>query len=114
MIRHISVFTFLDTPADGSTKDANIEALRSYLDDLPARCPLIRRQAVHVGLGGAPALPEDAPLLFGELIQIADFATPEDAAAYPASRAHRELTEFSAQMLRKVTAIDFALSDPAL
>lgn len=114
MIRHISVFSFLDAPADSSTKDANLEALRSYLDSLPARCPLIHCQAVHVGLGRAPALPEDAPLLFGEVIQIADFATPEDAAAYPASQAHRELTEFSAQMLRKVTAIDFEVPDPAL
>ena len=61
------------------------------------------------GLYGTPALPDDAPVMFGDLVQIADYDTPEDAAAYPPSKTHMDLVEFSTPMLKKVTAIDFEM-----
>ena len=105
MIRHISVFTFLDTP----DKQKNIDAVRAYLDKVPGLYPPIKSQFVGVGLGGDPALPDDAPVLFGDLVQILDYDTAGDAAGYAPSRAHMDLVEFSTPMLKKVTAIDFEL-----
>ena len=103
MIRHISVFTFRDTPE----KQQNIETVKAYLETVPEQYPAICRQFVGVPAAPAPALPEDAPVMFGDLIQVADFETMEDAAGYPASEAHTKLAEFSTPMLRKVTAMDY-------
>ena len=103
MIRHISVFTFQDTP----DKQKNIEAVKSYLETVPALYPAIKAQIIGIPAAPAPSLPDDAPVMFGDLIQVADFDTPEDAAGYPASEAHTTLAEFSSPMLKKVTAIDY-------
>jgi len=53
-------------------------------------------------------LPEGACPLFGDLVQIADYETMEDANGYPPSKAHMDLVALSDPMLEKVTAIDFA------
>ena len=103
MIRHISIFTFLDTPE----KQENIEAVRAFLEKIPDIYPAIRNCEVAVPAGPVPSLPDDSPVMFGDLIQILDYETPEDAAGYPASKAHTDLTELSAPMLKKVTAIDY-------
>ena len=52
-------------------------------------------------------MPEDAPVMFGDLIQVADFDAVEDAVKYPESEAHVKLAEFSTPMLKKVTVIDY-------
>ena len=111
MIRHISVFTFLDEPANGKTKAENIAAVRAYLERTPELYPAMKRQQVGVTVGGTPALPDDAPVLFGDLVQIADYDTLEDANGYPPSKAHMDLVEFSTPMLKKVTAIDFEVAE---
>lgn len=105
MIRHISVFTFRDTP----DKKQNIETVQTYLETVPTQYPAIRRQTLARPAGNTPSLPDDAPVQFGDLIQIADFDTLEDAEGYPASEAHTKLAEFSTPMLKKVTAIDYAV-----
>lgn len=109
MIRHISVFTFLDRPANGKTKAENVEAVRAYLEKIPQLYPAMKRQQIGVAVGGAPALPDDAPMMFGDLVQIADYDTLEDANGYPPSKAHMDLVAFADPMLKKVTAIDFEL-----
>lgn len=109
MVRHISVFTFLDAPANGKTKAENMEQVRAYLEKVPELYPKMKSQIIGTTLGGTPDLPEDAPVMFGDLIQIADYDTAEDAAGYPPSKAHTDLVEFSTPMLKKVTAIDFEL-----
>lgn len=109
MIRHISIFTFSDAPANGKSKAENIAAMRVYLEKIPALYPAMKNQIIGTTLGGTPVLPDEAPLLFGDLVQIADYDTPEDAAAYAASEAHQGLVAFSDPMMKKVTAIDFAL-----
>lgn len=105
MIRHISVFSFLDTP----DKQKNIETVRAYLDTVPAQYPAMKAQVIASQVAETPCLPDDAPVLFGDLIQVADFDTPEGAAGYPASQAHAKLAEFSTPMLKKVTAIDYVV-----
>ena len=109
MIRHISVFTFLDKPANGKTKEENIQAVRAYLEQVPQLYPAMKGSQVGTALGGTPVLPDDAPVMFGDLVQIADYDTREDADGYPPSKAHMDLVEFSTPMLKKVTAIDFEL-----
>ena len=105
MIRHISVFTFKDTP----DKQKNIEAVKDFLEKVPSLYPAVKRQVIGCQAAETPCLPDDAPVMFGDLIQLADFDTPEDAAGYPASEAHTKLAEFSTPMLKKVTAIDYVL-----
>ena len=107
MVRHISVFTFLEKSSNGKTKAENVETVRACLETVPGLYPVIRRQTMGVTLGGPPALPEDALVMFGDLIQIIDFDSEEDAAGYLRSDAHLRLTEAASPMLKKVTAIDF-------
>lgn len=109
MVRHISVFTFLDEPANGKTKAENMETVRAYLETVPQLYPAMRNQVIGTTLGGVPVLPDDAPVMFGDLVQIADFDNADDANGYPPSKAHMDLVEFSTPMLKKVTAIDFEL-----
>ena len=103
MIRHISIFTFKDNPE----KQQNIETVKAYLETIPDLYPVMKAQLIGVPAAPTPVLPDDAPVMFGDLIQVADFETPADAAGYPASDAHTRLAEFSTPMLKKVTAMDY-------
>lgn len=103
MVRHISVFTFKDTP----DKQKNIETVKAYLDTVPSLYPAVKHQVIGSQVADTPCLPDDAPVMFGDLIQVADFDTLEDANGYPASEAHTKLAEFSTPMLKKVTTIDY-------
>ena len=108
MIRHISVFTFKENPANGRTKAENIETIRAYLEKVPQMYPAMKASQVGVAIPGeVPDLPEGACPLFGDLVQIADYDTLEDANGYPPSKAHMDLVAMSDPMLEKVTAIDF-------
>ena len=109
MIRHISVFSFKNESPDGKSKAENMETVRAFLEKVPAMYPAILHQEIGFQAARTPDLPEDAPVLFGDMIQVADFATAEDADGYPASEAHTKLAEFSTPMLRKVTAIDYEI-----
>ncbi len=109
MIRHISVFSFSDTPKNGRTKAENIETVRAYLENVPSLYPAMKAQQIGVAIpGDPPELPPDACPIFGDLVQIADYETLEDANGYPPSKAHMDLVALSDPMLEKVTAIDFA------
>lgn len=79
------------------------------MERVPQLYTPIRRQVIASTLGGTPALPDDAPVMFGDLIQIADYDNAEDANGYPPSKAHMYLVEFSTPMMKKVTAIDFEI-----
>ena len=108
MIRHISVFTFNSQCPNGKSKAENIAAVRAFMEqNIPALYPPIRVQYVYTSAMDTPELPDEAPVMFGDLIQIIDFDTAEDAAGYAPSEAHTKLVEFSGAMLNKVTAIDF-------
>lgn len=107
MVRHISIFTFLDAPANGKTKEENIRIVKAYLEKVPGLFPAMKNQVIGETLPGNPALPDEAPVMFGDLVQIADYDTEEDAASYPPSRVHGDLVELSTPMLKKVTSIDF-------
>ena len=108
MIRHISVFTFLETGRNGKSKQENIETIRAYLEKVPAMYPAMKACQIGVAIPGeVPDLPEGACPLFGDLVQIADYETLEDANGYPPSKAHMDLVALSDPMLEKVTAIDF-------
>lgn len=109
MIRHISVFSFKDQSPDGKSKAENIAAVRDFLQDVPTLYPSMRAQYVYASSMETPPLPDDAPVLFGDLIQIMDFDTAEDAAGYGPSEAHTKLQILSGEMMRKVTAIDFEM-----
>ena len=105
MIRHISIFKFKNMP----DKEENIVRVQAYLEAMPSHCPLIKNQVIAVPVVPTPEVPEDAPMMFGDLVQICDFESTADANAYPATAAHIQLTEFSASMMQKVTAIDYEL-----
>lgn len=109
MIRHISVFSFLEEAPNGKSKQENIETVRAYLEKVPALYPPMKYSQVGVAIPGeVPDLPDGACPLFGDLVQIADYETLEDANGYPPSKAHMDLVEMSDPMLEKVTVIDFA------
>ena len=108
MIRHISVFTFNSQSPNGKSKAENIAAVRAFMEEnVPALYAPIRAQRVYVSALDTPELPDEAPVMFGDLIQIVDFDTAEDAAGYAPSEAHTKLVAFSGAMLKKVTAIDY-------
>ena len=107
MIRHISMFTM----KPGAALEDNIAALARYLEELPKLENSIIASRVQVSVNPGLSAPEGAPVAFAQVLQQIDFATPAAAAAYPESEAHRALTVFSADMVLKVTAMDFITED---
>lgn len=103
MVRHISIFTFQDVP----DKPLHIQQIRGVLETLPAVCSTVKTQTVAVSALPVPTPPEDAPELFGDLVQVCEFDSPEDAAAYPHTEGHQRLVRLAAPVLRKVTVIDY-------
>ena len=109
MIRHISMFQMEPKPGNGKTVEENVKDLVAFLEKLPEQEPSIAGCRVASYAGQQPDVPEEAPVMFTQVVQMIDFAKPEAAAAYPASRAHQSLTEFSAGIVKKVSAIDFEI-----
>lgn len=109
MVRHISLFCFKEHPENGRTMEENIAEVRAYLETVGEKEPAVVHNQVGVTLGGVPVLPDDAPVMFSQLAQVLDFATPEDAAAYPPSKTHMDLVEFSSPYLKKVIPIDYEI-----
>lgn len=97
MIRHISVFTLEDK------KD--LPLLKSLLEETGKNCSLIRHSQIGENIAAPPKEGLEGPD-FGDLVQVIDFDTPEDAKAYPTSETHIHLFHNSPKM-KKVTAIDF-------
>ena len=62
MIRHISVFTFKDTP----DKQQNMETVKAYLEKVPTLYPAIKAQTIGAQAADTPSLPDDAPVMFGD------------------------------------------------
>ena len=109
MIRHISMFQMEQAPKNGKTVEENMTALVAFLNELPQQEPTIVGAKAASFVGQQPELPEEAPVMFHQVVQMIDFAKPEDSAAYPASQAHRALMEFTQGMVKKVSAIDFEI-----
>lgn len=103
MIRHISVFSFKNTPE----KQKNLEEVKAFLEQIPDLYSPAKNQKLYLPAAPTPELPEDAPVLFGDLIQVVDFETLADAEGYPTSEAHAKLADFSTPMMKKVTVIDY-------
>lgn len=114
MYRHISIYK-LKAPV---TTDDKVRFV-GYLEEATASCELVVASEVGVaeqmagedaardGVAFAPS-PEGAPL-FGDIVQIVDFATRDDADAYPAHSAHRELFAKTSALVDRVFAIDYPL-----
>lgn len=82
MIRHISVFTLEDKK--------ELPLLKSLLEEAGKKCSLIRQSKIGENITALQKEGLEGPD-FGDLVQIIDFDTPEDAKAYPASEAHINL-----------------------
>ncbi len=109
MVRHISMFQMEPQPTNGKNVAENTQALVDFLNALPAQEPSIVGSHVATYVGQQPELPEEAPVMFHQVVQMIDFVKPEDAAAYPESQAHKSLMGFSQGMVKKVSAIDFEI-----
>ena len=109
MIRHISMFQMEPKPKNGKTVEENVKDLVAFLEKLPEQEPSIAGCRVASYAGRQPELPEEAPVMFHQVVQMIDFAKPEDAAAYPESQAHKSLMAFTQGMVKKVSAIDFEI-----
>lgn len=97
MIRHISIFT-LDNIND---KESCIQ----LLNKVSKECPFIVNYQIGEHIG--PKLPnQNEGPHFGNVIQLIDFKTLEDANAYPQSKEHMYLIEQGPKM-KEVTAIDY-------
>ncbi len=109
MIRHISMFEMIPHPTNGNTLEENEAALKAFLERLPEIEPSIIGSKAAIKAGSQPKVPENAAVSFSQIVQMIDFATPEDAAAYPASKAHQALMTFTEGIVKKVTAIDLEI-----
>jgi hypothetical protein len=109
MIRHISQFRMEPQPTNGKTLEENISALEAFLNALPEQEKSIVGCRVAHSVTQAPELPDEAPVMFTQVVQMIDFLTPEAAEAYSESAAHQSLVEFSQGMVKKVVAIDFEI-----
>ena len=100
MIRHISIFTLEDK--------SQIPEFLTLLEATADSCPLIT--ACQVGTHLYPSTNTNQPGPdFGDVVQIIDFQTAQDAADYPTSQAHQRLIK-EGPVMAKVTAIDFEFS----
>ena len=69
MIRHISMFQMEPQPANGKTVAENTQALVDFLNELPAQEPSIVGNRVASYAGRQPELPEEAPVMFHQVVQ---------------------------------------------
>lgn len=103
MMRHVSVFRLKPE----YRREEIIRALERQLKELPGKVPAITACEIGVKPLGMPAESPDGHVQFYDLIQIITFATPEDCAAYPASRGHLEFLETSGPYMEQVVGIDY-------
>lgn len=105
MIRHISMFFMKDEKKE--TKELIIQKLRELENKLPHISGYaVGSDCMERPPGGMPGVPE-----FGDVVQIIDFETAEDAAAYPKNPGHIKLMEETGEYIEKVTAIDVELQE---
>lgn len=98
MIRHVSVFT-LENKND-------IDSFMTLLQEV-GKCPLIIQSQIGQNIAKMPPQELAGPD-FGDVIQIIDFASKDDADAYPSSAEHLKLFHEGPKMI-KVTAIDYEI-----
>lgn len=97
MIRHISIFTL-------KNKEEK-EGLIARLEEVGNNCSLIVRFQVGAHIGEKPPVGLEGPH-FGDVVQIIDFLTEEDAKMYPMSKEHLDLFKYGPKM-EEVTVIEF-------
>ena len=103
MMRHVSVFRL---KPECRTPEI-IAQVEQALRDLPNRVLAITACEIGVKPAAMPAESPDGHVQFYDLIQIIDFATPEDCAAYPATEGHQTFLESTSQYMEQVIAIDY-------
>ena len=102
-MRHVSVFRLKPEYRNPDT----IESIRRQLMELPRKIPTITECEIGVKPPEMPAESPDGHVQFYDLIQIISFATPEDCAAYPATRGHQEFLKTSSSFMEQVIGIDY-------
>lgn len=103
MFRHVSVFTLRP-----EVTEQERASMRHALEAVGATCPLVVASEVGEALPSMAPAPKDGPV-FGDLIQIVDFATRDDLDAYPASEAHEGLRCATDHLIAGVCAIDYEI-----
>lgn len=107
MIRHISMFFLKEDDKELRIKKA--EDLVFLLKKLPDEIPEITQCTVGMNLTVPPQILSEGAPLFGDVVQIIDFAEPEAVYHYPVHPAHLRLIELTDEWIEQVTAIDFVL-----
>lgn len=105
MVRHISIFIFRECPA----KAENIQTVAAFLKTIPQICPAVQNQVVAIQASDRPVSPSEGSVVFGDLVQICDFETPDASQSYPRSEAHAALETLAAPLLQKVVVMDYQL-----
>ena len=98
MVVHISLF-YLKNAADA-------DKIITALNEVPAKNPAILTS--QVGPNIAVPAPVGGPD-FADVAQVITFAAPEDAEAYPMSRAHLDLLEQSGGLVDHVSCAEFVV-----
>ena len=106
MMRHVSVFRVKPE----YRKEETLEMLRQQLLELPGKIPAITACEIGVKPLEMPTESPDGHVRFFDLIQIITFPTPEDCAAYPASRGHQEFLAESSRYMEEVIGIDYMVT----
>ncbi len=103
MYKHISMFRFRDR--------TNLEAVRAefkaQLLEFPAHIPSIADCQVIENILAQPEVPDAAPLLFCDLVQILSFRTAQELAAYPHDPHHMAQVQATDHLVERVCIIDF-------
>ncbi len=108
MVKHISVF-FIKEQANGNSKKENIEYIKDLLNAIPDKMDKIVNCIVGKNIAETPDLGIKEGPEFGDLIQILDFETFEDAKAYPTHVSHIDLLIKTKDLMEKVVAIDIEI-----
>lgn len=107
MIRHISIFYLKKENAALYQKQA--KELVTLLKKMPEDIPETAHSTVEMNLIIPPQeLPEGGPL-FGDVVQMIDFADREAADRYPSHPAHIRMMQITDGWIDHVAAIDFEI-----
>lgn len=103
MIRHIAIFQLKDDQKDQLNK-------LTQLLELVAEDQTIL--ASHIGIcDQVPVRRANVGPVFGDVVQVIDFADEASAKSYPQSPGHCQLLKESRSFVQQVTAIDFPVTE---
>jgi len=105
MMKHVSVFRLKEE----FRRPEIIAQLAEQLRALPGEIPSITNCEIGVKPMAMPTESPDGHVQFYDLIQIITFASPEDCAAYPATKGHQNFLNASSPYMAEVVAIDYEM-----